>query len=372
MRSEPLKSHLRESALAQRINYAQCWEDEALLLEALDVGPGDRVLSVASGGDNSLALAIAGADVVALDLSFPQLALCELKLQGSRLQYAEYLQLLGLLEDGRRVFLYHRIREHLSVDARAYWDKHEEVIRTGVLQHGRFEKYLELFRSRVLPLIHGPAAVHELLACQDLQQQREFYETRWNRRRWRGLFRIFFSQMVMERLGRDPAQFAHVDGPVSQEFLRRCEHAFTEIPVRTNPYLQWMLLQNFVEVEHCSRTYLTREGFGKLAEARDRVTLVHSDIEGYLTANPEAGFSAFNFSNLFEYVSADHHEQILRAAADAAVPGARIAYWNLLVPRSRPQALADRIGRDGPRGAEMLQRDRAFVYGGFNVEHVLP
>ncbi len=364
-----MRSELSDSALAQRINYAQCWEDEALLLEALEVGPGDRVLSIASGGDNSLALAIAGAEVVALDLSYPQLALCELKLEGSRLSYEEYLQLLGLREDGRRVFLYHRVREHLSQDACRYWDQHEEVIRLGLLKQGRFERYLEIFRSRVLPLIHDRATIADLLACEDLQQQRAFYEKRWNRRRWRGLFKVFFSQLVMERLGRDPAQFAHVEGPVGEEFLRRCEHALTNIPVRSNPYLQWMVLQDFVDVERCSRSYLTRQGFEALQTARERVTLVHSDIEGYLQG--EVGrFDAFNFSNLFEYVSAEHHEALLSLSADNANPGARLAYWNLLVPRSRPESLADRIERDSPRGTEMLSRDRAFVYGGFNVERV--
>ena len=54
-----------------------------------------------------------------------------------------------------------------------------------------------------------------------------------------------------------------------------------------------------------------------------------------------------------------------------AESGARLAYWNLLVPRSRPESLAERIQRDGARGQEMLLRDRAFVYGGFNVERVL-
>ena len=52
-------------------------------------------------------------------------------------------------------------------------------------------------------------------------------------------------------------------------------------------------------------------------------------------------------------------------------PGARIAYWNLLVPRSRPESLADRIARDVGLGERLLARDRAFVYGGFQVETVL-
>ncbi len=43
------------ATLAARLGYAQCWEDTRLLRDALRVGPGDRVLSIASAGDNSVA-----------------------------------------------------------------------------------------------------------------------------------------------------------------------------------------------------------------------------------------------------------------------------------------------------------------------------
>ena len=38
------------------IRYAQCWEDADVLLAGLDVKPGDTCLSIASAGDNALAL----------------------------------------------------------------------------------------------------------------------------------------------------------------------------------------------------------------------------------------------------------------------------------------------------------------------------
>jgi len=49
--------------------YAQCWEDADVLLEALDVQPGHCCLSIASGGDNTLALlARSPQRVVAIDM----------------------------------------------------------------------------------------------------------------------------------------------------------------------------------------------------------------------------------------------------------------------------------------------------------------
>ncbi|MBA3888585.1 MAG: DUF3419 family protein, partial [Acidobacteria bacterium] len=38
------------------IRYAQVWEDADILLQGLDVQPGDTCLSIASAGDNALAL----------------------------------------------------------------------------------------------------------------------------------------------------------------------------------------------------------------------------------------------------------------------------------------------------------------------------
>jgi S-adenosylmethionine:diacylglycerol 3-amino-3-carboxypropyl transferase len=39
-----------------KIRYAQCWEDADVLLEALDIQPGQSCLSIASAGDNTLAM----------------------------------------------------------------------------------------------------------------------------------------------------------------------------------------------------------------------------------------------------------------------------------------------------------------------------
>ena len=51
-----MSSEAAANADFSRIRYAQCWEDADVLLDALDVQPGDTCLSIASAGDNSLAL----------------------------------------------------------------------------------------------------------------------------------------------------------------------------------------------------------------------------------------------------------------------------------------------------------------------------
>ena len=53
------------------VRYAQCWEDADVLLAALNIQPQQTCLSIASAGDNTLAmLSRAPAKVIAIDLRF--------------------------------------------------------------------------------------------------------------------------------------------------------------------------------------------------------------------------------------------------------------------------------------------------------------
>ena len=355
----------------QRLSYAQCWEDPQVLQEALQVGEGDDVLSICSAGDNSFALVIAGArSVTALDLSVPQLSLAELKLAAIQSFPPDGVYtLLGLNAFGRRVFTYHQLRDRLSQRSRSYWDRHEGTIRRGLLGQGKFEQYLRAFRTRLLPLAHSRRTVDAMMALSDPVEQQALFRTRWDSMRWRGLFKVFFSRRVMAKAGRSEAHFQYVDGPVSAVFLERTRHVLTAIPAATNPFLQWILNGAYTDL-NAAHPYLSEAGQAVLRARADRIRFVHADLETFLKGCAPRSFSAFNYSNLFEYLSADQHERLLELTIRAARPGARIAYWNLLVPRSRPAGLAKHLTRHPEVSAALLERDRAFVYGGFQIEVV--
>jgi S-adenosylmethionine-diacylglycerol 3-amino-3-carboxypropyl transferase len=86
------------------IRYANCWEDADVLCAALQPAPGKRILSIASAGDNSLALLADGSEVVAADLSPVQLACVELRMAAFReLNYDETLAFLGVRESTQRL-----------------------------------------------------------------------------------------------------------------------------------------------------------------------------------------------------------------------------------------------------------------------------
>jgi S-adenosylmethionine-diacylglycerol 3-amino-3-carboxypropyl transferase len=308
--------------------------------------------------------------VTAIDLSAPQIALAKLKLVAAQhLELDRFRSFLGVGPIGQRVFLYHELRSHLDEQTRTFWDAREAWIREGILACGKFEKYLSTFRTRLLPLVHRRSAIEGLMACQTLVDQRRYFDEKWDSFRWRALFRVFFSQAVMQRTGRSAAQFAHVDGPVSKAFMARAEHALTELSVGDNPFLQWMLLGAYADVEN-SQPYLSQAGHAALAEAADRIHFVHDDLVGHLRSCQPGTYTAFNLSDVPEYLSEAETAELLGACVSASGSGARMAYWNLLVPRHRPESMADQLDRDEELAARLLRSDRAFVYGGFHVETV--
>src|SRR3954467_11432350 len=124
-----MRTEVAHKADFSAVRYAQCWEDADVLVEALDVQPGDVCLSIASAGDNALALLTRHpARVIALDLSPAQLACVELRVAAYRvLEHPELLELIGSTPSSspaRRTALCQKCRPLLSGPARDFRDAH--------------------------------------------------------------------------------------------------------------------------------------------------------------------------------------------------------------------------------------------------------
>ncbi len=364
-----MQSAIAQEADFSRIRYAQCWEDADILLEALRIEPGATCVSIASAGDNSLSLLTADPGrVVAADLSAAQLACLELRVAAyRRLQHRELLELLGARESGDRMRWYRACRADLSAPARSFWDERPRLVEEGVGGAGKFERYFRLFRERVLPWIHGRRTVEALLEIRESGEARRFYAERWDNRRWRLLFRLFFSRRVMGLAGRDPAFFRHVDGAVAPRILSRTKHALTEIPPATNPYLHWILTGTYGRaLPHALR----EENFEAIRRRLDRLEWLRVSLEELVDRETVNAVDAWNLSDIFEYMSERETESLLRKLAAVSAPGGRLAYWNMLVPRSRPEEMSEMLAPDPELAGELLRRDKAFFYSRFVVETV--
>ncbi|MCU0633637.1 MAG: BtaA family protein [Gemmatimonadaceae bacterium] len=351
------------------LRYAQCWEDADVLSRALVVGPSHTVLSVASAGDNTLALLADDPDrVIAVDLSAAQLAALSLRMAAyATLQHDELLELMGSRPSRRRRELYARCRSRLPAEARAWWDAHPAAVHMGIGAAGRFERYFALFRRWILPLVHSRSTRGALLSPRPSDARARFHDDVWDTRRWRWLFRAFFSEWMLGRLGRDPAFFTYVEGAVGERLRARVRYALVTLDPSENPYLHWILTGEHPTVLPRA---LRPDVVERIRPRLDRIELHHGAIESLLSSGRLAQVHRFNLSNIFEYMSEHAQQALLTSCLTVAPAGARLAYWNLLVPRRGAALLPDRLRALRDEADRLHAEDKTFFYSAFVLEEV--
>lgn len=351
------------------IRYAQCWEDADILLEGLAIQPNDTCLSIASAGDNSLAMLAAGAGrVIALDINPAQLACLELRAAAYReLSHQELLELVGSRPSSRRADLYRRCRSLLGRICREFWDAHAADVEAGIGGAGKFESYFCLFRQRILPLVHSRARISRLLKGGSEIERKRFYDREWDTWRWRLLFQIFFSRLMMGRLGRDPSFFRYVQGSVATRILERTRHALTALDPAGNPYLQWILTGSHTAALPFA---LRPENFEAIRANIGRMEWRRQALEEFLAQEGESSIDRFNLSDIFEYMSEENYHQVLARLIRAGRSGGRLAYWNMLAPRRRPESMAHLLSSLDDEAVRLFRQDKAFFYSTFVIEEI--
>ena len=362
-----------ERPVFDRLLFGQYWEDPRLDEASLDIGPGKTLLSIVSGGCNTLSLALLGPErVLAVDLNAAQIRLLELKMAGAcALDHRDYLELLGAVPSRSREALYRAARPFLSGGARRFWDAHVRTIRAGVIRQGRYERYLAAFR-RLLLVIEGSRRVRRLFELSSAGERRRFYHDEWDTPAWRLFFRVAFSRTVLGRGGLDPQFFTYVEEipDFGEHFRRLAEHVLVDLPAADNYFLAQICLGRYQD-ETAMPPYLLEKNFDALREAIPRVEILPGELEHVLRSLPSRSVDAFHLSNIFEWVSPDAFERMLGEIHRVGRPGARLCYRNLLVRRRHPRALDSLFRPEDALAARLATTDRSFVYSGFEVATVL-
>jgi S-adenosylmethionine-diacylglycerol 3-amino-3-carboxypropyl transferase len=353
------------------IRYANTWEDASVLCQALEpVGTGGRLLTVASAGDNALALlTLDPAEVVAADISPAQLACLELRVAAFRhLDDLSLQAFLGVKDSPgvTRLNTYYNLRGDLSAAARDFWDQRPRVVERGIIHAGKFERYLRFFRRWVLPLVHSRKSIRGLRRARLAEDQARFYDEKWDTWRWRLLFRVMFSRPLLAWLARkDPAFLVPAEGPVAERVLERVRHVVRHLPTYSNPFLAYMLTGNFPP--EALPMYLRPEHTPFIRRRLDRLRLVSGRLE-------QAGggpYDGIGCSDIFEYMNPDEHVRCYQGLLGLSRPGTRLVYWNMLVPRATPPALSQRVRPLRELATELQWRDRAWFYQQVHVDEVL-
>lgn len=344
--------------------FTQSWEDPACDLAALQPQPGETILAITSGADNVLGFLLADPRrIIAVDLNPAQTYLLELKQAAfRRLAHGEMLVFLGVRPGRDQLFLYDRMRDDLSPEARAFWDRRKDWLGKSLLNRGGFEHYYALLR-RMLHLAIGRRRIERLFTL-SLEEQRSFYEEEWNTFGWRAMIRVGCSKyMLGKRL--DPSWFAHAEiSSFGAHFAHLGEHVVAQLPARPNYFLAQILLGHYLD-ETTVPDYLRRENFEIIRDRLNRIQAVTADIGDALGALPPRSIDCFALSNVFEYSPPDLFDRSMKAVVSAARPAARFSLRNLLAPR-RLASYPDFVV-DANLSRRLRAADRGFIYSHFEA-----
>ena len=354
------------------INYSQCWEDPQVLAEALSIHPNDNVLSITSGGDNTLALLLSGPrKIISIDLNPIQNYLLELKIAATKgLDYQEYLAFLGVRRSKDRVTLFEKISHNLSPAAKAWWSDHLPLVQRGVVHCGRFERFTISFAQYLLPLIHSKKTISRLLSCRTVDEQRMLYRDAWDSRRWRFFFGFASNRLMLKRYARQRGMFTYADGgTVADVYRQRLERHLTSVPVQGNFFLHYSLTGKYSDT---LPPYLEENGYVDLRNVPESsFAITTNDLLSYLQSMQTNTFSKFNLSDIFEALSPSDSNALWEEIVRTAKNGAVVAYWNNLVERSYPVHLSSHIKTDDEQVAKLRAKDRVFFYDSFHTHTIL-
>lgn len=361
-------AEIEGKAAFDHIRYAQLWEDADVLIAALGDCGGGTLVSICSAGDNALAmLTLDPAKVVVVDLSSAQIACLHLRIGAFRaLTHPEFLELMGARPSIRRAALLTRAIAGLDPEIRLFWQGlSDQVVSHGAGGVGRFERYFRIFRTRLLPLVHSRRTIDDIFVSRPRADRQTFLDRRFNTWRWRLLLNLFFSRMVMGRMGRDAAFFDHVAGSPAQHVARRIHHAAVDCDPADNPYLHWIMTGTHGEA--LPMTWRAAH-YDTIRARLDRLDIRQGSFEAFAASGEKA--DGFNLSDIFEYMSPSMFAQVYETVLAASAPGARLVYWNMMAPRRVPPVLAAQVDTLTEVEDRLKVIDKAFFYSDFVVERV--
>ncbi len=297
-----------------------------------------------------------------VDLSFPQLALCELRLALLRsLEHTDYLRFFSYPgvpalspEDRESVFMDLELR---PASRRFLDDRLRNAGFRSPLLEGRWERTFIGF-SKLARVILGSDRIERLFACTDAAEQAEVVREDWSGLRWKTLIalagnaRTFNSLLYSGDFPTNNTGVGYVD-----YYSRAFERLFSQGLVRENFFLQLTLLGELrfpcgLPPETDRDIYL---------EAREALNRIEPEwVEGDLVNGIEQtrGVDFVSFSNVASYFKPPVEQEFLRRIGKGLLPGARVVLRHYL---HRPEGLVRDGFRDitpefhGPIGRERMQ-----------------
>lgn len=364
--------------------YAQIWEDPVVDLEALQLGPGMHLVTIASGGCNVLSYLTADpARITAVDLNTAHVALGKLKLAAARHlpDQASFHRFFAEASSPANVAAYTaHVAPHLDAVSRDYWEGRDLIGRRRI---GGFAK--NFYRRGLLGsfIITGQwlaraygIDTRKMLAASSLAEQRRIFDSEFA-----PLFDKKFVRWLTSNpaslfgLGIPPAQYQALlgDAPDMASVLRaRLEKLSCDFAISDN-YFAWQAFgRGYGRHTHAPLPpYLQAQHHAVVAARTDRVDYRHVNYIDFLRSQGDASVDRYVLLDAQDWMTDAQLTALWREITRTARPGARVVFRTAaaptLLPGRVPDALLARWNYAAEDSARFTRADRSSIYGGVHL-----
>lgn len=365
--------------------YPQIWEDPRADMEALQITPASRIVTIASGGCNVMSYLTAGpARIYAVDLNETHVALNKLKLAAVRTlpNYAMFHRFFAHASDRRNVRLYDDlIAPSLDGDARAYWEGRDITGRRRITRFSRnFYRYGLL--GHFITAARASARVlgidtQAILKAKTRDEQRAVFETHFAPLFDNKIVRWVTSQRAsLFGLGIPPAQYDALCDNGTREMAdvlkERVERLACDFDIAGN-YFAWQAFAGSYGAADQAPLppYLEKHNFADVRARANRVTVLNENFVHFLAAEPAESLDRFVLLDAQDWMDDRTLNALWREMTRTARPGARVIFrtagrQTILPGRVMPDLLT-RWTYDPEISAACFAMDRSAIYGGFHL-----
>ncbi len=365
--------------------YPQIWEDPEVDMEAMGLGGGHRVVTIASGGCNVLAyLTRSPSHIDAVDLNTAHIALNRLKLAAVKYlpAQADLFRFFGTAGTATNSTAYDRfLAPALDTATRRYWEKRDWRGRRRIDAFDR-----NFYRTGLLGLFiaagHRTAKFYgvdpsAMLDARAPEAQRRFFEEKLA-----PLFEKRMLRLVLSRksslfgLGIPPAQYDSLieagDGTMASVLKTRLEKLCCGFPLREN-YFAWQAFARRYPSpgEAALPAYLDKANYAALKANIGRVAVHHVNFTELLAKKPASSVDRFVLLDAQDWMTDAQLNALWTEITRTAAPGARVIFRTAAEPSILPGRISDALLSQWNYAAEESQRhharDRSAIYGGFHL-----
>ncbi|WP_027488026.1 DUF3419 family protein [Allorhizobium undicola] len=366
--------------------YPQIWEDPAVDMEAMQLQPGHRIVTIGSGGCNMLAyLSRKPERIDVVDLNPHHIALNRMKLAAFRHlpDHASIARFMAEEQQSENIRLFDsHIAPNLDEATRRYWNARNltgrrriavfarNFYRTGLL--GRF-----IAVSHMLARLHG-VKLNGLIEARTLDEQRQFFDAhiaplfdkpaiRWLTNRKSSLF----------GLGIPPQQYDELasvsqTGTIAPVLRERLEKLACHFPMQENYFAWQAFARRYPRAdEGALPDYLKADYYETIRDHAACVQVHHESFTVLLSGKQAGSVDRFVLLDAQDWMTDRQLNALWTEISRTAAPGARVIFRtaaekSVIEGRLQP-AIAGQWTYLAEPSAALHLKDRSAIYGGFHI-----